>query len=58
MTYYTSSENFQNSENDFPNSSQNSDKKKRKRITHFLVDKPLHYPFPIEKEHESVLSIG
>lgn len=47
-------------DNDFRNRNPNRgfDKAKRRRITHYLVDKPLGYPFPIQEEHESLLSIG
>jgi hypothetical protein len=60
MATYISSQEFQDSENDFRNRhpKQNFNRVKRKRITHLLVDKPLGYPFPNQEEPESLLSIG
>ena len=60
MASYISPQEFQENKNDFRNHNSNEDlnKEKRKRIAHFLVDKPLGYPFPIEHGNESLLSIG
>lgn len=58
MANYTSSEESKDIEKNLHNNNQNFDKAKRKRITHFLIDQPLNHSFPIEKEHESLLSIG
>ena len=59
MAKYTSSQEFLDNENDFRNSNRNFEKSKRKRITYSLVEKkPFHYPYHLEKEFESLLSIG
>jgi hypothetical protein len=60
MTLDNSHQSSQYNENQFShyNNSHFDGNKKRKRIRHYLVDRPINHPFPLAEETESAVSIG